>query len=474
MALSARLVSLLLCLLLVLQPLAAKKEKTRPRPEKPKPRQEIRLHPQVQRIVREISASNIEAIVKKLVSFETRHTLSETESDLRGIGAARRWIREELERYGRRGGRRLEVGFDEFIQPAGAKLPRSVQIVNVVATLPGKQLESKDRIFVVSAHYDSRASDPLDASSPAPGANDDASGTAVVMELARVMSKYEFDATLTFLLFAGEEQGLLGSAHWADLVRQRKWALGAVIANDLVGNTRAADGTTHRDRLRVFAEGIPPDPEAVSQQSLWQNGGENDSAAKQLARMIKELGEMYVSATSVAIVYRRDRYLRSGDHLPFLDLGFPAIRVSEAREDYRRQHQNVRVEGRVQYGDLPEFVDFEYVSRVARVNAAALSTLALAPAPPANVRLETTRPEEDTTLRWEPNTEPDLAGYQILWRETTSPVWQNRQFVGNVSRYTLRGVSKDDLIFGVQAVDRQGCASLPVFPIPLRLDTVDP
>ncbi|HWP42562.1 MAG TPA: M28 family peptidase, partial [Blastocatellia bacterium] len=336
----------------------------------------LRANPQIQRIAREISAKNIEAIIKKLVSFHTRHTLSDTESDTVGIGAARRWMKAELERYSRESGGRLKVEFYEFTQKPGGRIPREVQIVNVVATLPGTQPESKDRIYVVTGHYDSRASNVMDATSAAPGANDDASGTAAVMELARVMSKYEFDATLVFMAVAAEEQGLNGSTHWAEMAKQKGLNIAGMITNDIIGSSRAEDGRIDNSHVRLFAEGIPPVRELSDEmRALLRTGGENDVPPRQLARYIKEIGEKYVPGMNVTVIYRKDRYLRGGDHSPFLERGYTAVRMTEPNEDFRHQHQDVRVEDGVQYGDLPEFVDFEYVAQVTRINAVALAGL---------------------------------------------------------------------------------------------------
>ena len=430
-----------------------------------------KLNPQIQKIVREISAANIEATIRKLVGFGTRHALSETASDTRGIGAARRWIKSEFERYARESGGRLQVEFDEFTQPPVARVPKPTQLVNVVATLPGRQAESKDRIFVVSGHYDSCvcAQDVLDGTSDAPGANDDASGTAAVMEMARVMSKYEFGATLVFMTVAAEEQGLLGSTHWAEMAKQKSLNVAGMITNDIIGSSHAEDGRVDDKHVRLFAEGVPPTKELSPElRTMLQTGGENDLPTRQLARSIKEVAERYVAGMTVTVVYRKDRYLRGGDHSPFLERGFAAVRMTEPNEDYKHQHQKVRTENGVKYGDLPEYDDFNYIAQVARVNAAALANLALAPAAPANVEVETARLENDTTLRWEANKEPDLAGYQIVWRETTAPFWQHKQFVGNVTNFTVKGLSKDNYLFGVQAVDKDGNTSVTVYPRPFR------
>jgi hypothetical protein len=428
------------------------------------------LNPQIQKIVNEISATNIEAIIRKLVSFHTRHSLSETESDTRGIGAARRWIKSEMESYSRASGGRLQVEFDEFIQPVSRRIPKETKIVNVVATLPGKQPESKDRIYVVSGHYDSCvcSQSTLDATSAAPGANDDASGTAAVMEMARVMSKYEFDATLVFMAVAAEEQGLVGATHWAENAKQKNLNIAGMITNDIIGSSKNEDGVIDDTHVRLFAEGVPPKEMTADLRTLVTYGGENDLPTRQLARYIKQVGERYVRGMNVTVIYRKDRYGRGGDHSPFLDRGYPAVRMTEANEDFKHQHQIVRVEKGVQYGDLPEFVDFKYVAQVTRVNASALASMALAPAAPSKVEMDFARLENDTTLRWEANKEPDIAGYKIVWRETTAPFWQHEVFAGNVTRYTVKRVSKDNFLFGVQAVDKDGNASMAVYPKPYR------
>ena len=414
-----------------------------------------------------ISESRIEANIRSLASFGTRNSLSNPDDEKRGVGAARRWIKAELERCS--AGTALQVAFDEHVIEPTARLPRPVKIVNVVATLPGTQPESRDRIYVVSGHYDSMPSNALDPQKDAPGANDDASGTAVSMELACVMSKHKFSATLVFMAVAGEEQGLLGSSAWAKDARARNLDIAGMFTNDIVGNTRDADGRVDRSRVRLFAEGVPaknPLPENVLE--ALRTSGENDLPTRQLARYIQETATKYVKDLRVDVIWRRDRYLRGGDHFPFLDAGYPAVRFTEPAEDWRHQHQDVRVENGVQYGDLPDFVDFGYVARVARVNAAALASLALGPSPPTGVELENLRLEANSTLRWKANPEPDIAGYRILWRETTSPVWQQSKDVGNVTRETLVGLSKDNVVFGVQAYNRDGHASLAVYPKPYR------
>ena len=424
-------------------------------------------NPQVARIVDEISARRIEATIRKLVSFGTRNSLSETQSETRGIGAARRWIKSELERCSQ--GTPLQVAFDTHRIESAPRVPRPTDIVNIVATLPGSQPESRDRVYIVSGHYDSMPSSPVDGEKDAPGANDDASGTAVSMELACVMSRYKFDATIVFMAVAGEEQGLLGSTGFARAAKAKGVDVAGMFTNDIVGNTRGADGRVDRSRVRLFAQGVPPLkelPEDVL--TALRTSGENDVPTRQLARFVKESAERHVPGMKVDVIWRRDRYLRGGDHFPFLDAGYAALRFTEPSEDWRHQHQDVRVVDGVQFGDLPEFVDFDYVAKVARVNAAALASLALGPAVPREVEMENLRLEADTTLRWQPNREPDIAGYRIVWRETTSPVWQNTLDVGNVTRHTLVGISKDNLTFGVQAYDRDGNLSVAAYPKPFR------
>ncbi len=424
-------------------------------------------NPEIAAIVSEISPARIEATIRKLAAFGTRNSLSDTESDTRGIGAARRWIKGELDRCAQASGGRLQVAFDTHHVESGSRIPRPVDIVNVVATLPGTQPESRDRIYVVSGHYDSMPTKPSDGERDAPGADDDASGSAVAMELACVMSKHRFDATLVFMTVAGEEQGLYGSTGWAKDARAKGLDIAGMITNDIVGSTKAADGSVDASHVRLFAAGVPPRKELPDDVvAALRTGGENDLPTRELARAVKEAGERYLPAFTVSVVWRLDRYLRGGDHFPFVAEGYPALRFTEPVEDWRHQHQDVRVDDGVQYGDLPEFVDFAYVAQVARVNAAALASLALAPAVPRDVQIESLVLENDTTLRWSANKEPDVAGYRIVWRDTTAPFWQHARDAGNVTRFTLKGISKDNVIFGVQAYDRDGNLSPAAYPLP--------
>lgn len=426
----------------------------------------MRRNPQIMRIVREIDPRRIEQSVRKLVSFGTRNTNSEQDNSNRGIGAARDWLFNEFSKAAAQSGGRMTVEKQSFNQPKAERIPAPIVITNVVATLKGMQTQSSDRVYVVSGHYDSMCGRAADGACDAPGANDDASGTAAVLEIARVMAKYEFDATIVFMAVAGEEQALLGSTYFAEQAKKHSMDIEGMFTNDIVGNSLGGNGVRDTRTVRVFSEGVPSNETTAEADVRRGVGGENDSASRQLARFIKEIAAAYVPGMKVMMVYRRDRYLRGGDHRPFLERGFAAVRFTEVNEDYNHQHQNVRIENGVQYGDLPQFVDFNYIGSVSRVNAAALSMLALAPARPKNVAIVTARLTNDTDLKWDANEEPDLAGYEIVWRETTSPVWTNLRPVGNVTSHTVKGMSKDNFFFGVRAVDKSGNRSPVSFPKP--------
>jgi len=419
----------------------------------------------VAKIVKEISPKNLKATIEKLVGFGTRLTLSDTVSDTRGIGASRRWIKSEFERYAQASKGRMTVEFFETTVPSMQRIPTPTKIVDVVATLrPAQPGPSADRIIVVGGHYDSRASNVLDVTSDAPGANDDGSGTALVLELARIMSKYDFDATIVFIAFAGEEQGLFGANAWADMAKKQKLNVEAMFNNDIVGSIDAGDGTKENRYVRLFSEAFSPlDSGAVFRQTIAL-GLENDGGSRTLARYIKEIGEEYNPGFGVDLVYRLDRFLRGGDHRPFHVRGFRAVRFSEVKENYDHQHQDVRVENGKQYGDLPKFVDYAYCANVARVNAAAIATLARAPQPVQKVAILTAQLGYDTVLRWARNPESDLAGYLVRYRQSHAPVWEKAVFTRDTT-ITLRQ-SKDEYIFGVQAVDKEGNAGLVTIPRP--------
>jgi Peptidase family M28 len=418
------------------------------------------------KMLKEVSAKRIETDIRKLVSFGTRNTLSEQDNPTRGIGAARDWLFDEFTRISKDCGGCLQVEKQTFLQPKANRIPEPVNLTNVVATLKGAT--NPDRTYVVSGHYDSMCTSPIDAKCDAPGANDDASGTAASLELARIMSKRKFDATIVFMAVAGEEQGLLGATYYAEQAKINKQNIEAMFTNDIIGGVLTFKNAANRNSVRVFSEGVPSDETEQQAASRRGVGGENDSASRQLARFVKESGDKYLAKFSVQLVYRRDRYLRGGDHIPFLERGFTAVRLTETNEDYDRQHQNVRTENGKFYGDTPEFVDFEYVANVTRVNLASLASLALAPARPKNVGMITTRLGNDTELKWDLNSDSDIASYEIVWRETTSPVWTNSLNVGNIPSYVMKAMSKDNFFFGVRAVDKDGNKSPVSFPKPVR------
>jgi len=439
----------------------------------------IKRDPAIKQMIDEVSEQNIEAIVRKLVTFKTRHTLSDTTSKTTGIGAARNWIKSEMEKYAAASGGRMTVAFQTFTQPAGGRVNRPTVLKNVVATLKGTD-PTDTRIYIVSGHYDSIVKDVMDSVATAPGAVDDASGTAVSMELCRVMAKRSFPATIIFMCVPGEEQGLMGSAYAAKQAREMKWNVDAMLNNDIVGNTHGLDNDLNdRNHIRVFSEGVPSTDLAqrgdttgtrrinASISSLVTNGGENDSPSRQLARYIKETAERYVKDLDVKLIYRRDRFLRGGDHTSFQLNGFTAVRFTEMNEDFNRQHQYVHTDNGVEFGDVPDHADYPFIQKAARMNLSVLANLATAPASPANVGVVTAGLTNKTTLKWEtPKVGKQPVGYNILMRETTSPFWEKKIYV-TANEMTLN-YSKDNYFFAVQSVDADGHESLPIYPKPLR------
>jgi hypothetical protein len=429
------------------------------------------VDPRIAAALRQVSTARIQANIEKLVSFGTRATISAQDPDSiaagRGIGAAREWIKAEFERYGKDCGGCLEVKTDSFTEEPGERIPQPTVITNVYAVLKGTS--DAGRIVLVTGHYDSRNSGTLDGTGDAPGANDDGSGTAVSMECARVLSKMsskmKFAATIIFLTVAGEEQGLNGSRHFARMAKEQGWNLEAVLNNDIVGGDKSAE--QDHAVVRVFSEGLPSSATEQEIRRIRGLGGESDSGSRQLARYIGDVGQTYAGDVGVKpmLVFRLDRYLRGGDHSAFNQEGFSGVRFTEFREDFHHQHQDVRTEKGIEYGDVPKFVDFAYVARVARLNAATLAALAAAPAPPANVHVLTKDLENDSTLTWDASA--GAAGYEVLWRATTSPEWEHVRKCGSDTRVTLK-LSKDNVIFAVRAVDREGHASLAVVPVPER------
>jgi hypothetical protein len=415
----------------------------------------------------QVSAQRIQANIERLVSFQTRLTLSAQDPESikggHGIGAAREWIKEEFERYSQECGGCLEVKTDTFTDGPADRMPQPTVITNVYAVLKGTDPGSAGRMVLVTGHYDSRNSNTFDASGAAPGVNDDASGTAVSLESARVLSKLKFPATIVFLTVAGEEQGLNGSKRFAKVAKQEGWNIEAALNNDIVGGDR--NPQQDPSVVRVFSEGVPVAATDAELRLIRNLGGESDSTSRQLARYIAEVGRTYDTGVKPLLVFRLDRYLRGGDHISFNEQGYAAVRFTEYREDYHHQHQNVRTENGIEYGDLVKFVNFDYIANVARLNAATLASLATAPAPPAKVRLQTKELENSSTLTWDAgNGDPS---YEVLWRDTASPEWEHVQALGSVTRATLP-FSKDNVIFAVRAVDHQGHRSLAVVPQPER------
>ena len=423
--------------------------------------------PEIFKMVNEVKTENLEAIVKKLVSFGTRHTLSDTKSNTRGIGAAQRWVKSEFDKYALASNGRLTSKIDYFtIKSDGKRIAVDSELGNVMATLKGTD-PTDDRVLIISGHLDSRASDVMDAKSDAPGANDDGSGVACVMELARIMSQREFPFTLIFVAVVGEEQGLYGAKHLADIAKEQKWNLIAMLNNDMIGNSLSS-GTQLRDntQVRVFSETIPYTETEAEAKMRKATNRDNDSPSRQLARYIKTVTQQYVPQLDIQLVYRNDRFLRGGDHTPFSQNGFTAIRFCEMNENYDHQHQNVRKENNIQYGDLPEFMDFEYMHKVTCSNLATFSNLAWSPKAPENVGIEVKELTNSSVLVWQAPQGKPVFGYTILIRETSASHWQKAIFTKE-NKIEIP-YSKDNYFFAVQSVDVLGHTSLPVFPIPIR------
>ena len=423
--------------------------------------------PSIASAVRAISAARVQADIEKLVSFGTRSTLSAQDpasiSAGRGIGAAREWLKSQFEAYSRECGGCLEVKTDEFVQPVGPRIPQPTPLTNVYAVLKGTDPEAAKRIVLVTGHYDSRNTNVLDLSGAAPGANDDASGAAVSLESARALSKLKFRATLIFLTVAGEEQGLDGAKHFAQMAKQAGWNIEAALDDDIVGGDKSPGQDAKI--VRVFSEGLPSAADEKQLRQIRGLGGESDSTSREVARYITEVGGAYSPGVKPLLVFRLDPYLRGGDHSAFNEQGYAAVRFTEYRENFNHQHQDLRTENGVEYGDTLKFVDFDYVARVARLNALTLASLAAAPAPPAAVKVITTNLDNNTTLKW--GASEGASGYEVVWRDTSAPNWEHVKSVGDTTTTTL-DISKDNVIFAVRAVDKAGHRSLPVVPDPER------
>jgi hypothetical protein len=414
-------------------------------------------------LLRRVDRDRIEATVMRLVQFGTRHTSSSQDDPVRGIGAAATWVHEQMLQIAATSGGRMTVQKQTFLQPVTPRIPVPTNITNVIATLRGDA--SPERMYVITGHLDSRVTDVMNATLDAPGADDDASGVAVVLELARLFATRRTKGTLVFASVSGEEQGLLGSAHMAAQMKAAGADVQGMFSNDIVGASSAWDGTRPDPHtVRLFVEGVPTS-ETPEQASLRQSvGGENDGPSRQLARFVKDVAENDLTDMNVRVIWRRDRYLRGSDHISFLRQGYPGARFTEPRENFNHEHQDVRVENGVQFGDLAEFVDFDYIVRVAKVNGAALWSLAQGPGTPKNAQIHAAVLTNDTTLTWDRGTEPDLAGYEVVWRETTEADWTHRIHVGDVTSVTI-DLSKDNVQFGIRAVDGAGRRSPVAFPL---------
>lgn len=422
--------------------------------------------PFLQEIALKASPERLERDIKTLVDFGTRHTLSDTVSNTRGIGAARRWIKKEFEAISASCGGCLEVIYVKHMVTGENRIPKPVEVVSVIAIQKGTSDPS--RVVMMTGDIDSRVTDVMDYTSDSPGANDNATGVAGTLEAARMLSAYKFPGTIVYAALSGEEQGLFGGERLAEYAKENEWRIEAVLNNDMIGNIEGINGVINNTVARVFSEGtraIETEKEATTRR---YTGGEVDSPSRNLARYIDVMADQYFPNLDVMMVYRLDRFERGGHHRPFNDAGFPGVRIMEAFENYNRQHQDLRVEDGIKYGDVIEGVNFPYTAKMTALNAVTLASLAKAPAPPHEVKIEGAV-QANTTLRWaKPNTStnPHIKGYKIYWRLTTSPVWTYSVFVGNVDHHTLENVIIDNYFFGVSSVSADGYESPVVFPGP--------
>jgi len=416
--------------------------------------------PLLHTVVGQVEGERMRADITALVGFGTRHTMSDTVSDTRGIGAARRWTEREFRAISQTCGGCLEIALPSDTI-TGPRVPRPTEVVNVVAIQRGTS--DPNRVIIISGHIDSRVTDVMNFTADAPGANDDASGVAAVLEAARVLSQHRFDATLVYAVLSGEEQGLFGGKILADYARAQGWVVEANLNNDIVGNSEGQSGIRDTTRVRVFSEGTKTVETAAQAERRRYNGGEVDSSSRNLARYVDGIADRYLANFDVEMIYRTDRFGRGGDQVEMLRAGFPAVRISEGAENYDRQHQDVRTENGVEYGDTIEGVDFDYLAQVARLNIATMAALANAPMVPSGVRIEgAVKP--DTTLTWA--AAPGAAGYRVWWRSTTAPQWTHSRSAGPATTLVLKAIPIDDYFFGVSAISDDGYESPVVFPGP--------
>lgn len=423
----------------------------------------VQRDPQIEQMVREVSADSLQSYIRTLVGFGTRNTLSTQTDPKRGIGAARKWVLSKFQEFAQASNGRLTAVIDTTtLAPNGRRVDKTLLLGNVVATLRGSD-PTDNRIFLISGHLDNMRTDVMDREGDAPGANDDGSGTAAVIECARILSRHAFPATILFVAVSGEEQGLLGAEFMAEKARKQNWNIEAVLNNDIIGSNNSNEtNIVDNTRIRVFSEGLSVLDTGKLAASVRSLGLENDGRARQLARYVKEVGERYVDNLQVVMIYRNDRFLRGGDHTPFVTRGFAAVRFTEMNENYYHQHQDVRKEKNIQYGDLPEFLDFEYLRKNTAMNLSNLANLAKAPPRPAEVKINVSGLSNASQLSWKAPATGKVKGYYLLIRETTSPVWQKKIFTEK-TEITLP-YSKDNYFFAVQSVNESGNESLPVVP----------
>lgn len=423
----------------------------------------VKKDPAIEQMVKEVSPDSLQAYVRQLVSYGTRSTISTQTDKKKGIGAARNYVLSKFTEFARHSGGRLTAMIDTTtIAPDGKRVDVPTLLGNVMATLKGTDGADK-RIFVISGHLDSRVTDVMNRTSDAPGANDDGSGVAAVMECARIMSRRSFPATIIFVAVSGEEQGLLGSGYLADKAKKEGWNIEGLLNNDIMGSNNSSETKIiDNTRIRVFSEGMPAYELQKNAAAIRSFGLENDGRSRQLARYVKEIGERYAENIEVVLIYRNDRFLRGGDHTPFVQNGFAAVRLTEMNENFEHQHQDLRTEKGVRYGDLQEFMDFEYLRKNTAVNLANLANLAKAPAMPQEVKVDVKELTNSTYLYWKAPETERVKGYFILMRETASPVWQKKIYTSNTS--VRLPYSKDNYFFAVQSVSNDGNESLAVIP----------
>lgn len=414
-------------------------------------------------IIEQASPERLEQDIRQLAGFGTRNTLSDTVSDTRGIGAARRWIKQELDSIAADCNGCLEVFYQKDLVKAEGndRIPTDTWVVNVAAIQRGTLYPN--RYIIMSGDIDSRASDATDATTDAPGANDNASGMAGVLEAARLLTQYEFASSIVYLGLSGEEQGLYGGRGFAQYVQQQNWDIIGVLNNDMIGNIEGLDGVIDNRSFRIFSEPVPPNETEEQRTQRRFIGGEVDGISRQLARYVHKITETYMPYMNPMMIYRLDRFGRGGHHRPFNDLGYAGVRIMEAHENYNRQHQDIRIEDGIEYGDVIEGVNFPYAAKLTAVNAITMAGLAWAPPQPLNVRIGGAV-QASTTLAWDKADAPNMAGYKVYWRETTAPQWQYARFVGDVSEFTLENIIIDNYYFGVAAVSKDGNESVVVFP----------